>query len=202
MKFNRLTVIQSSIKQGRRYKALCRCDCGVEVLVDETHLRNGHTKSCGCLQKELVIKRQTIHGKYYEPEYRAWANMKKRCADPRFAKWYGNIKVCQRWLDSYDNFIADVGRKPTSLHTLERIDPKKDYEPSNVCWATRTVQSRNTKNHCTNKTGIRGVSWSATKQKWRAAIYVNGKQKHLGYFTNTNEAERARNNAEQLFWKE
>ena len=97
--YGRLTVIKSSIKEGRRYKALCRCVCGTEKLIDETHLRTGKTKSCGCLQREQIAKRQLKHGRYYEPEYRAWANMKKRCSDPRFAKWYGNISVCAHWIE-------------------------------------------------------------------------------------------------------
>ena len=199
--YGRLTVIESNIKQGKRYKAKCVCICGTEVVVDQTHLRNGHTASCGCLQREIMAKKQTTHGKYFEPEYRAWTNMIKRCSNPRFAKWYGLINVCPRWLNSYTNFVMDVGRKPTPSHSLERIDIKGNYEPSNVCWATKTEQSRNTKNHSSNKTGIRGVSWSKDKQKWRVAIYVNNKQKHIGYFIDINEASEARIKAEQILWR-
>jgi hypothetical protein len=198
--YGRLTVIESSIKEGRRYKAKCVCECGTELLVDETHLRSGHTKSCGCLQRDLVANRQTKHGRYYEPEYRAWTNMKKRCAEPRFSKWYKDINVCVEWLNSYDQFLSDVGRKPTPQHSLERIDAKGNYEPSNVCWASKATQSRNTKNHSTNKTGIRGVSWSKEKQKWRVAIYVNNKQKHIGYFDDIKLAKQARLDAETLYW--
>lgn len=143
-----------------------------------------------------------IHGNYYEPEFRAWKNMRKRCTEDRFKPWYAGVTICDRWLNSYDAFIADVGRRPTPLHSLDRIDHKGNYEPNNVRWATKAVQSRNTKLHCTSKTGIRGVSWSVEKQKWRAAIYVNNKQKHVGYFVNINEAKEARIKAEELFWKD
>lgn len=65
-------------------------------------------------------------------------------------KYYGgrNVKVCKRWLHSYENFLADVGRKPTPLHTLDRYpDPAGDYKPSNVRWATRKQQSNNLNPH-------------------------------------------------------
>jgi hypothetical protein len=143
----------------------------------------------------------TIHGHYFEPEYRAWANMHKRCTDARWATWYGGIVVCARW-DSYETFLSDVGCKPTPKHTLDRIDSTKNYDPSNVRWASRAVQSRNTKNHVTNKTGVRGVSWAASKNKWRVAIYVGNKQKHVGYFLTVGEAATARKAAEAKYWSE
>jgi hypothetical protein len=200
MKYGRLTVIEPSIRVGRRYKALCKCDCGAEKIVDETHLRSGHTQSCGCLLKDQLRQRQTKHGRYYEAEHLVWRNMIKRCTDNRFSNWYGSVKVCADWLASYELFLDHVGKKPSPKHTLDRIDPKGNYEPGNVRWALRDVQSRNTKNHVTNTTGIRGVSWSRHKNKWRVAIYVNNKQKHIGYFENINDAAAARKQAEQILW--
>jgi hypothetical protein len=199
-KFTRLTVIDGPIQVPRDTLWVCKCDCGAVRTVSQSKLRSGHVKSCGCLQKDKARARLLTHGKYHEAEYRVWVNMKKRCADPRYAKWYGNIIVCAEWIDSYDNFIACVGRKPYPNATLDRIDPKGNYEPENVRWASRNIQSRNTKNHVTNKTGIRGVSWSKEKNKWRAAIYVNGRQKHVGYFDDIREAETARKEAEHKFW--
>lgn len=199
LRFNRLTVCAGVEKHGKRYTALCVCDCGSQKRIDVHKLQSGHTKSCGCLQKELMRNKQTTHGTYYEPEYRAWSNMHKRCSDPRWSKWYGDIKVCERWLD-YKNFLTDVGRKPTPAHTLDRVDSTKSYEPGNVRWASRTIQSRNTKNHETNSTGVRGVSWSQSKHRWRSAIYVDGKQKHLGYFTSIEDAAATRSAAEATYW--
>jgi hypothetical protein len=199
-KFTCLTVIDGPIRAPRGASWVCKCDCDGVKTVSQYKLTAGRTKSCGCLQKQTARKRLTTHGKYYEPEYRVWENMKKRCSDPRYAKWYGRINVCARWIDSYDNFVADVGRKPYETATLDRIDPKGDYELNNVRWASHKIQSRNTKNHVTNKTGIRGVSWSKAKNKWRAAIYVDNMQKHLGYFDDIKNAEAARKEAEKKFW--
>jgi len=199
-KFNRLTVLDAPVKIGRRYKVNCICDCGNTVAVDTSHLRNGHTASCGCLQREDIRQRQTKHGKYYEPEFLVWSNMKKRCAEPRYAKWYSHVSVCDRWLNSYDDFVADVGRKPSDKHSLDRIDPKGNYEPSNVRWATRVMQARNTKIFETSSTKIKGVTWSKDKRKWRASIYVNNVQKHLGYFDDIKLAAEARAAGERKYW--
>jgi hypothetical protein len=202
MNTSNLTLIGEVQKIGRRYIGLYRCVCGVEKNVDMHKVKAGSTKSCGCLAKELLRKRQTIHGKYYEPEHMVWRNMIKRCANTKLAKWYGEINVCKDWLDSYENFCLDVGRKPNPTSSLDRIDSKGNYEPGNVRWTTRTVQSRNTKNHSTNKTGFRGVSWSKSKNKWRSAIYVDNKQKHLGYFDEILDAVSARQTAEKIYWRD
>jgi hypothetical protein len=141
-----------------------------------------------------------IHGRYYEAEFLAWKNMKKRCSGERFAEWYGKVTVCARWVDSYEAFLEDVGRRPSPQHSLDRINPAGNYDPGNVRWADKTTQSRNTKNHKTNKTGVRGVSFSVAKLRWRAAIYVGNRQKHLGYFDDFDDAVAARAKAEAAFW--
>lgn len=80
------------------------------------------------------------------PEYQAWTNMKQRCLNrngPRFKDWGGRgIRVCDRWL-AFENFLADMGRRPSRLHSLDRIDPDGHYEPGNCRWATRREQQRN-----------------------------------------------------------
>lgn len=199
---SRLTLIGEICREGRRYMGLYRCVCGAEKIIDSHKVKSGHTKSCGCLQKEVIRQRQTLHGRCYEPEYRVWSNMIKRCSDARYKKWYGHVSIHPEWLVSYDQFLADVGRKPFPNATLDRISFEGNYDPSNVRWTTREIQSRNTKNHATNKTGIRGVSWSNTKQKWRSAIYVKNHQKHLGYFDDIEQAAAARKLAEKHLWKE
>lgn len=202
-RFGRLVVTQTGATKeisGERLCA-CVCDCGVTVYAKPYKLRSGAKRSCGCLTRDVLRERQTKHGRYYEPEYRVWSNMHKRCSNPRYARWYGAVQICERWA-SYDAFLADVGCKPTPQASLDRIDPKGHYEPSNVRWTTRTVQARNTKTHCTSKTGERGVSWSKAKNKWRAAVYVDNKQKHLGYFSTIEEAVAARRLGEQTYWSD
>lgn len=202
MNDNRLTFIGPIEKVGRYYYALFQCVCGTQKRINVHHVNKGHTKSCGCLNKEIMRKKQTIHGNYFEPEHQVWRNMIKRCTDKRYSKWYGHVKIHPSWLESYEQFLKDMGRKPSEKHTLDRIDPKGNYEPNNVRWASRYVQARNTKNHETNTTGVRGISWSKEKNKWRAAIYVNNKQKHVGYFKDFDMAAKARQKAEQHYWKD
>ena len=179
----------------------CVCDCGATTYKTASKLKSGHSRSCGCLVRDMLRARQTKHGHFHEPEYRVWTNMQKRCSHPSFARWYGNIRVCERWA-SYELFLQDVGRKPAPSASLDRIDPNGHYEPSNVRWTTRNVQARNTNTYRTSKTGERGVSWSKAKNKWRAAIYADNKQKHLGYFNTMEEAVAARRLGEQQYWSD
>ncbi len=92
-------------------------------------------------------KKMLHHGYSRTPTYQAWKSMLKRCLTTSNKKYpdYGGrgITVCQRWIDSFLNFLADMGERPSAKHTLERSDNDKGYEPGNVIWATMKVQSRN-----------------------------------------------------------
>jgi hypothetical protein len=123
------------------------CACGSFINVVAGDLKSGHTKSCGCLNKEKVIERNTTHGMAYNPLYYIWYEMINRCynTNHKSYKYYGakGIKVCQRWLDSLENFIEDMGERPES-YTVERVNRKGDYCKENCIWATRKVQQNNT----------------------------------------------------------
>jgi len=125
----------------------CRCACGNRKSVHRGNLQNGHCQSCGCLAREKTVCRNTSHGQSNSPEWKAWHEMKRRCYDPsrHNYRYYGGrgIRVCRRWLTSFAAFLADLGNKPSTSYTLDRIDRDKDYEPGNCCWATRQTQSQN-----------------------------------------------------------
>jgi hypothetical protein len=133
---------------------LCRCDCGNEVTTRGSYLRAGESTQCKACRQKALNKVNTKHGqsetrrKRASKEYVAWASMISRCERPTykgFARYGGrDIKVCERWRDSFDNFLTDMGRKPTSQHSLDRY-PNNDgnYEPGNCRWATPKEQANN-----------------------------------------------------------
>ena len=131
----------------------CVCDCGPEPRDCPTHnLMSGNSKSCGCVRKPAPT---TTHGEggYGEGkrtlEYNSWGSMKSRCNDannPAYSRYGGRgITVCDRWRNSYEDFLADMGRRPTPQHSLDRINNNGNYEPGNCRWATQSEQCRNTR---------------------------------------------------------
>jgi hypothetical protein len=111
-------------------------------------LIKGVSVSCGCFQQEQLLKANTTHGMSKTPEFQVWAQMIDRCTNPnnRSFDHYGGrgIAVCDLWLNSFSNFIADMGRRPSPKHSLERRSNNGNYEPGNCYWATRLEQARNT----------------------------------------------------------
>lgn len=151
-RFGRLIVLSfAGRSKGGDALWRCRCDCGIIKIILGSHLQSGHAKSCGCLRRDMMRQRQEIHGEsrpgQRSKEFRAWAAMKQRCLDNRRKdyKYYGGrgIKVCQRWLNSFENFLLDVGRAPTAELSIDRINNDGNYEPGNVRWATRLEQNQN-----------------------------------------------------------
>jgi hypothetical protein len=137
-------------KTRRRRRYRCICDCGNATVVWQSHLRSAATQSCGCLHKEVVRATMQTHGMKKMPEYRTWCAMKERCSRPKNISYknYGakGIKVCERWRTSFQAFFADMGAKPSPKHTIDRIDPSGNYEPTNCRWATYKEQFDNTSN--------------------------------------------------------
>lgn len=156
-RFGRVTVIGQAPPVGDRSRRawLLRCDCGHREpwSVLDDNLKRDRIHSCGCFRREFSATQHRTHGQAGKgrrsPEYTVWALMIQRCEDVNVLCYprYGGrgITVCQRWRDSFEDFLADMGPRPAGL-TIERVDNDKGYEPGNCVWATPMEQAQNTRN--------------------------------------------------------
>jgi hypothetical protein len=140
--FGRLTLLEDVYFCHDRVR--CTCECGNEAKPKANSLKFGVTRSCGCIQRE----RRITHGLSKHPLYQTWYSMVDRCTNPDARNWEGyggrGIKVCDRWLglpEGLQNFIADMGPKPTPEYSLDRTDVEGNYEPGNCAWETAKVQA-------------------------------------------------------------
>lgn len=163
-RFGRLVAVSDAgrDKHGKRVWKF-RCDCGNDHIAVGSSVTRGKTQSCGCAKPEVarangragsakVAASKTRHGRsvgkttYYIPEYGIWKSMRQRCLNPRSKDFpaYGGrgIRVCERWSD-FANFISDMGERPTVNHSIDRVDPNGNYEPSNCRWADDFQQAAN-----------------------------------------------------------
>jgi hypothetical protein len=155
--FGRLTVLRREGRQRSYATWLCRCSCGTEVVVVSRFLVRGSTRSCGCLASEMSrerAKKQThrrTHGRSKgDRTYTSWLHMRSRCLkpeNPAFPDYGGRgITVCDRWKDSFENFLADMGECPEGMSLDRYPDNDGHYEPGNCRWATAKEQARNRRN--------------------------------------------------------
>ncbi len=169
-RYGRLTVVERLFERKDYLSSIwvCRCDCGNEAHVFVGNLKNGTSKSCGCLRKEILSRSrqsddtepaeknklpsggQIKHGLSRSNEYHIWSVLKQRCLNPKDPKYhrYGGrgITVCKEWEESFETFYCDMGPRPSLNHSIERRDNDKGYEPGNCYWATRVEQDSNKSN--------------------------------------------------------
>lgn len=141
MKYNYLTILEV-----KGQVAICECECGAIKEINHWYVKNGKTKSCGCMKRAMLRDRNLKHGYYGTSEYVAWHGARSRCyvkSNNKYHQYGGRgIKMCTRW-DDFENFIADMGKKPSSAHSLDRINVNGDYCPENCRWATPEEQAQN-----------------------------------------------------------
>lgn len=206
--FNKLTVVAYYGKDNRGgtlWKCSCSCGSGKEVITSTGNLRSGNTNSCGCFQKERASETSKTHGLSNSITYSSWVNMINRCKYESYEHYdrYGGrgIKVCDRWLESFENFLEDMGERPSKEITLDRIDLDGDYFPENCKWSSKVEQARNRCVPSNSSSGVKGVHYHTRDKKWVANISINGKRKQIGYFNTKEEAISARNEAVEKYWK-
>lgn len=149
-KFGRIRVVSFAGKFGNRPRSFwnCVCDCGNHKVINGGSLpcKNG-TRSCGCIGRESTSKRSRTHGMTRTPTWVSWQSIIQRCYDPKSSNYprYGSrgIRMCERWRNSFESFLEDVGIRPSLKHSIDRINNDGNYEPENCRWSTDREQSRN-----------------------------------------------------------
>lgn len=151
-RFGRLVAKSRSENVKEKRVWMCACDCGGSKVILLASLLNGATQSCGCMKREQSRERKfaTVHGECHKtPEHNSWSSMLARCRNPNHDAYpnYGGrgITVCDQWAGpgGYEQFLSDMGRRPSRGWSLDRIDPNKGYSLENCRWATASRQLRN-----------------------------------------------------------
>jgi hypothetical protein len=157
--FGKWTVLEPDLIGSKGVRWLCRCDCGRQDYIGQWSMLNGKTTRCkACSMKGKTVK----HGLSKTPEYQSYYSMIRRCTNPKDKNFhhYGGrgITVCDRWLQSFDNFIQDVGKRPDVSYSLDRKDVNLGYFSENCKWSSQREQ-------CNNKRNVKDLQEELDKYK-------------------------------------
>lgn len=175
--FGRLTIAYYAGQKNSKSQWVADCSCGTRKAVMARGLVRGAITSCGCLHREMVGARYRTHGKSKHPIYAIWLALRDRCNNPRNKNYfrYGGrgIQVCERW-NNFENFLADMGDRPSPKHSIDRQDNDGNYSPENCWWVLSETQGNNKRNnrHLTlNGVTKTVMQWSRESGIHHDAIY-------------------------------
>lgn len=169
--YNRLTIegyIAGTKFKPPKYQVICRCGTKVNVVCKD--VLRGHSKSCGCYQKEISLEILKTHNLIdrspyshkYKITYTSWLGIKERCLNPKgkdFKNYGGRgINVCSSWLE-FKNFLQDMGERPNAEYQIDRIDNDKNYEPNNCRWLKGRENQRNKRQAKSGKSSAMKVQY-------------------------------------------
>lgn len=185
--------------QLRPRKAMFQCKCGNEFETAIGNVKNNHTQSCGCLQKERTGNATRVHGLKDHPLYRKWKDMKKRCYNPNVKDYkdYGGrgIVVCEEWKNNFKAYFDYISSLENAMQpglSIDRIRNNEGYKPGNLRWADQHIQSTNRRVMPNNTSGCTGVCYHSRDDKWSAYITIHGERIWLGYHKTSWNAYDAR----------
>lgn len=197
-KHGNLTVLERAKNRKKTTMWKCMCECGKLTVVSSGNLRNGITKSCGCLSRRKSAERATKHGAGYEPWYGQWKAMIRRMTNPKDDAYAHYVLAKNLTID--DNFIVDpwafyeeIGEFPGKGYTIDRIDNEEGYIKGNLRWVTQAENNRNKGLYKNNQSGVSGISWDSIRNKWVIRIIRNKKQHFGGRFDDLEEAKKIHN---------
>lgn len=197
-RFGRLTVTSRGPNNHRSETQWnCVCECGNASLVYGWILRAGNTLSCGCYRLEQATKANTTHGKCAKGSderyiYHAYLNARKRCKDNPSSPDYENYagRGIKFVFNSFEQFLAEMGERPSADHSVDRIDNSSNYEPGNMRWTTRSIQLVNQRRRKKqNLSGYLGVF--KNRARWKAVCAFNNVRHHIGTFDTREQAAEA-----------
>ncbi|AOQ26773.1 hypothetical protein [Vibrio phage S4-7] len=205
-KLNSLTAIENTFNKSSNKDYIWKflCDCGNYTYHTIGSFRSGGVKSCGCARTESRKVLPNYHGMQDTPEYTSWRKMRERCLSPNckdFPSYGGSgVEICPAW-DNFLTFYEDMGDKPDSSYTLDRVNPDGGYSKDNCRWASPYTQARNQRSYKEVSSKFKGVHFREQDMKWVAKISIRGESCIIGTYQVEEDAAKAYNTATHLIFE-